>query len=137
MTNRNVGSPAQGELAQASVGELVSEGFGYAIYIAKIVSALTLRRTTQPPPLSLKRRKDNAVFGHRSLLTLCARSSHFGTHNGCPLCYETPRSSLGRGGLTAFLAPLCKNERGKGHGIRQGPLHKQLIHLYKNARTRA
>ena len=26
-------------------------------------------------------------------LTFCAHSSHFGTHNGYPLCYEMPRSS--------------------------------------------
>ena len=31
---------------------------------------------------------------HRSRTDICAHSSHFGTHSGCPLCYEMPRSSL-------------------------------------------
>ena len=33
-------------------------------------------------------------LGHRSRTDICAHSSHFGTHSGCPLCYEMPRSSF-------------------------------------------
>ena len=31
--------------------------------------------------------------GQRKRLAFCVCSSRFGTHNGYPLCYETPRSS--------------------------------------------
>ena len=36
-------------------------------------------------------------LGHRSRTDICAHSSHFGTHSGCPLCYEMPRSSFHKG----------------------------------------
>ena len=46
-------------------------------------NVLLVRRKVFVPPPSVTVRA----------LTFCAHSSHFGTHNGYPLCYEMPRSS--------------------------------------------
>mgnify|MGYP006909773828 CR=1 FL=1 len=41
---------------------------------------------------------------------ICVCSSHFATHNGCPLCYEVPRSSLHKGAKKAAKSPLIRGK---------------------------
>ena len=47
---------------------------------------------------------------HRSRTDICAHSSHFGTHSGCPLCYEMPRSSLYQKGDRVWRKPLLQGD---------------------------
>ena len=73
-----------------------------------------MNRTVLPFPFGSLGRVALSSRGHRSRTYICAHSSLFDTHNGYPLCYEMPCSSLSKGRLSGKLrCNVMSDERGK------------------------
>ena len=80
-------------MCAARPGERWISTFQFAYDIRRTISLL--RKPLAPATCRLGAIDVYALrLGHRSRAYICAHLSHFGTHSGCPLCYEMPRSSL-------------------------------------------